>query len=153
MKVIFLDIDGVMISERSFWIAQLCHTEYLAVDQRALLALKQLVNRTGARIVITSSWRTYPDEQPTEPYLRLQTRLAHNGTPVYDQTPWLDARFCDRGDEIAAWLEEHPEVEWYVILDDNDRFANRPDIRTRWIPVSSRQGLTMKDGAKAAELE
>ncbi len=151
MKVLFLDIDGVLISERSFWQAQLCHKEQAVLDRRALLALKKLVEQTGAKVVITSSWRNLPDEPPSRPYLDLQTRLAHNGTPVYSQTPCLESNTLDRSDEIAAWLEEHP-TEWFAVIDDNDRFANRPEIRARWIPVNCRYGLCMKNVEKAVAL-
>lgn len=151
MKVLFLDIDGVLISERSFWQAQLRHTRRVIPDQRALLALRQLVQDTGAKIVITSSWRPWPGTRPTRAYLQLQSILAHNGTPVYDETPCLEINGMDRGDEIAAWLEEHP-TEWFAVIDDNDRFGTRAEIRERWIPVNARQGLTKEDCEKAAAL-
>lgn len=152
MKVLFLDIDGVLISERCFWQAQLNHTSVIQFDQRALKALKGLIQRTGAKVVVTSSWRCAPGEVPARAYLRLRSVLAHNLTPVYGETPRLEQdRHSDRSDEIAAWLAEHP-ADSFAILDDNDRFTHCPEIRERWVEVNGRIALTEEDCGKAEEL-
>ncbi len=152
MNVVFLDIDGVLVSEWCFWRMQLNHvTDRVLFDHRALKALKGLVERTGAKVVITSSWRPRKNERPTRPFMDLQTMLAHNLTPVYDVTPVLESdRIADRSDEIAAWLTEHPDVESFAVLDDNDRFHHVPAIRERWVEVNARTGLTAEDCEKAA---
>jgi hypothetical protein len=147
MRVIFLDIDGVLISERCFWQMRLCHYQTIFPDRQALKALRMLVDKTGAKIVITSSWRNLPGEAPSRPYLQLQSRLAHNRTPVYDQTPLLELEGKNRGDEIAAWLEAH-SVEWFVVVDDNDRFGEHDELRKRWVKVDSRYGLRVEDVEK-----
>ena len=52
MKVIFLDIDGVLNSDAS-----------LMVDDRVegdlILNLKYIVDKTDAKIILSSSWRLY----------------------------------------------------------------------------------------------
>lgn len=151
MDVIFLDVDGVLISESSFWKVQLCRGQTIFFEAKALLALKELVQATGAKIIITSSWRTPPGKAPTRSWLHLQSVLAHNGTPVAGQTPHLADGVLDRSDEIAAWLAEHP-TERYVIFDDNNRFCNHPDIAAHWIPVSTRRGLSAEDCGRALPL-
>lgn len=47
MKVIFLDFDGVITTEKSRW----------CLDKDKMLLLKRIVDATGAKIVISSSWR------------------------------------------------------------------------------------------------
>lgn len=151
MKIIFLDVDGVLITERAYWQAQLNHLTTPLFDQRALLALRWLVEQTGARLVLTSSWRTRPNCSPSPSYLRLKSTLLYNRTPLYDQTPILTAPTLDRSDEVAAWLAEHAP-EHYVILDDNDRFTHHPDIRSHWVCVSGRHGFTRADAERAARV-
>lgn len=144
MDVIFLDIDGVMVSYRSVRLAQLVpFRQQVFLSLTALRALRRLVKKTGAKIVIISSWRGCG-----EPYEWFKRHLARNGTPVYSETEWLEDREHDRSDEIFQWLQTHP-TEHYVVLDDNNRFANRLSVRSHWIPVDAMKGLRMDDVKKA----
>lgn len=137
MKVIFLDIDGVMISQRS---VQLLNVPILKRDMGlsylARRNLRTLIRQTDARIVITSSWRG-----GGEMYEAIKSCLARNGTPVYDETPILDLWADDRSDEIAAWLGSHP-AERYVVLDDSPCFDHREEVRQHWVQVNYATGLS-----------
>lgn len=137
MKVIFLDIDGVMVSQRS---VQLMNVPVLKRDMGlSYLArhnLRVLVRQTDAKIVITSSWRG-----GGEMYEAIKGCLARNGTPVYDETPILDPWTDDRSDEIAAWLDAHP-AQSYVVLDDSPCFEHREEVRQHWVQVNYVTGLS-----------
>ncbi len=151
MKVIFLDVDGVMISEESFLLTMALGGRMVFFSRKAMKALKKLVRRTGAVVVLTSSWRPMPGHAPTRSYEQFCTALQRNGTPLFDRTPWLEDREHDRSDEIAAWLEEHQPEAW-VIIDDNDRFRNHPEFRERWVPIDAAHGLTSAEADRAAEV-
>ena len=115
MKIVFLDIDGVLNSR-----------QYDAhrgindgnVDVSRLELLKQLVERTGAKIVLTSSWRRHwnscgePNDKTGE---ELQAVFERYGIQLYDKTPEING---DRVKEIKAWLDVHPDVLNFVIIDD-----------------------------------
>ncbi len=58
MKIIFLDIDGVLNSRQ--YDAERGTAEG-NIDVSRLLLLKQLIDQTGAKIVLTSSWRRHWD--------------------------------------------------------------------------------------------
>lgn len=151
MKVIFLDVDGVLVSEEGFQKAQFSQHQRVIFDKEALACLKRLAEETGGRVVITSSWRPYSKQRPTMSYLWLKGILMHNGTPVIGETPRLTQDgISDRSDEIAAWIKQNP-VEGFVVLDDNDRFAHQPEIRKRWVKVSSYTGL--RDAHRAAAVK
>jgi hypothetical protein len=141
MKVIFLDIDGVMN----------CQEEMLAMLEQnpknrsdvslpsptKCKLLKQLVEETGAEIVLSSSWRLSLQAiqniiDTFRPYgLRLDgftcegvLRSMFNGTEYKNIKP-KHTHHCyegicidDRGAEVAYWLIKHPEVTNFVILDD-----------------------------------
>lgn len=144
MDVIFLDIDGVMLSYHSIRLGMLLpfwKEPYLSWT--ALRALRYLVRESQAQVVITSSWRG-----GGPPYEAIKAALARNGTPVEDETPWLEDGTQDRSDEIFQWLRGHP-TQHYVVLDDNDRFGNRISVRSHWIPVNALRGLTMENARQA----
>ena len=106
-KVIFLDVDGVLNHDGS--------EEDL--DGLCLACLKQIVQKTGAKLVLTSSWKFYflrGDENPTKNYI--QKRLADFGMELYDIAP--DLGNGRRADEIKLWLDTHDDFGPYVILDD-----------------------------------
>ena len=88
------------------------------VDEAKILRLKQIVDATGAEIVISSSWRYDRDDaRYNGDFLELKEALGAHGLEFYSYTP-VDALGIRRGMEIKAWLGLHPEVERFIILDD-----------------------------------
>ena len=77
--------------------------------------LCRIIRESGCQIVVSSDWRHGGWEE-------IKNSLADAGFDValkdalFDLTPAIDDGI--RGDEIAAWLSEHPEVESFAILDD-----------------------------------
>ncbi len=114
MKVIFLDIDGVLNSraydrERTISDGN--------IDLTRLPLLSKIVERTGARIVMSSSWRIHWDKASEACDAigeELNETFISAGLEIYDKTPVIG----DRAKEISAWIKVHPEVDGYVILDD-----------------------------------
>jgi len=103
----------------------------------AVRALKFIVHRTGAGIVLSSEWRRNPtlrEEVTTTiramglPPMRGSTAVLQAredilvGTPANpDREATLRLRWAERrAREISLWLREHPEVEQWVALDDLD---------------------------------
>lgn len=115
MKVIFLDIDGVLNDDNTPTHAK---SYFVFIDQEKLLRLKQIVEVTQAKIVLSSTWR-YDRSNPkyNGDYLELQEAFRQVGLEFYSFTP-EDVYGIRRGMEIRAWLGLHPEVDRYVILDD-----------------------------------
>ena len=105
MKVIFLDIDGVLnnddtVNPRKF--------PYI-VDRTLLARLNDVIARTDAKVVLSSTWRV-------DPVGRLAARFFD--VPFIDVTP--DQPNAPRCGEITAWLRAHPAVTRYAVLDDSD---------------------------------
>lgn len=107
MKVLFLDIDGVVN----------CRTTRRRVDE--LLAidphLASIVRGIGAavpdlKVVLSSSWREVDEGR---------TIVGEHVLPCFDVTPVFDEADDVRGYEIQAWLELNPAVTRYAILDDD----------------------------------
>ena len=120
MKIIFLDIDGVLNSAAY---RQRMGRKYYAqiIDREKMPLLKRIAEETGARIVLSTSWRKFWSEGETQldqigEYIN--ELFAEFGLSVYSKTPVLENR--GRNEEIIAWLDGKRYVDTYVILDDKD---------------------------------
>ena len=115
MKIIFLDIDGVLNCDR-YLIENKCRG--IGIDPMRVLLVADIVRASGAKIVLTTSWRSHWSENPEEcDFLgrEINEAFAAQGLSVYGKTPRLGYA---RESEILAWLDEHPEVMHFVIIDD-----------------------------------
>lgn len=126
MKVVFLDVDGVLNTEETF---ERNYQEYLKtgiknepIDEIRIGYLKEIVDKTGAKIVLSSSWRRHcefedglivSEEGHTKYLIKM---LAKYGMTLYDITGY--DREGNRGNEINEWLNQN-EVENFIILDDS----------------------------------
>ena len=90
MKVIFLDVDG----ELTYMNYNNPSTANIDIEKVKLLRL--ICDATGAKVVISSSWRGNPGHKPRI-YFTLRDILASNGIDVVGDTPFIEAEF----DEIA----------------------------------------------------
>ncbi len=185
MKVIFLDIDGVMNTEKrseELWAlvqeGKMSKEEYyetwdLPFDDTAL-PLKKIVDSTGAVLVLSSSWRNIPKsvERLSESLKRYDMELfgtTCRGVPletvvelgfdpdnchsVYNFRNCQEGEFTfDRGAEIAYWLKQHPDVDSFVILDDDiadiKPYYKKEHIRTSF----TEDGLTYELAEKAIKI-
>jgi len=134
MKVLFLDIDGVLNSYQN-------PGGLYAMSRSKLRLLSFVIKTTGAEIVLSSTWRKRPDS-----YQRAKTKLGYRGLRILDKTPdYLGIRTC-RGDEIQFWLKEHPSVKTYAIVDDDgDMLLSQ---RPYFVQTNGDVGLTMDDALK-----
>lgn len=120
MKVVFLDFDGVLIHLDCYFNPRLkLPNEGARADPACMMWLALLVRETDARIVVSSAWRG------RRQLTWLRRKLQQWGLPnarrrVIGMTGRkLSREDGGRGAEIRAWLESHPEVIEYVIIDDD----------------------------------
>jgi len=116
MKVLFLDIDGV-----------LTHYASPGIDDRCLSELLRAIQATGAKTVLSSDWRLALDRPDLHAAWETDwiRSLIERIPGFLGTTPDLG----DRADEISRWLADRDDVESFVILDDiNFGFTERfPD--------------------------
>ena len=60
MKVIFLDIDGVLNCIGSFNRTKTRFNGFVGMDPTLVARFNSLVEKTGARVVLSSTWRLDP---------------------------------------------------------------------------------------------
>lgn len=146
MRVLFLDIDGVLNSTRTcVALGDFPHDvtpKGLALfDQVALKLIRALCHVGDIQIVLSSSWRIIHD------YQELAVKLD---LPIIDHTPnrWDPGQV--RGHEIQAWLDEHPEVEKYVIVDDDSDMLE--EQKASFVKTFHEDGLTWAPFCKLCDL-
>jgi hypothetical protein len=130
MRVIFFDIDGVLC------IAQNPDGTGEKVMPSLCRNLARLAVQAGATMVISSDWRLRrKQEEVMELLPGIPPELMHSDP--------LDRRTKSRWMAIKKWLEAHPDVTDYVIIDDTARhFDDAPDyINRRLILCDGRQGV------------
>lgn len=133
-KFLFLDFDGVLntgnYQKRMKEEGIDAYDEYGPMfDPQAVRYLEQIIERTGCKIVISSTWRN-------EGIVRMQQMWEDRGMPgtIYSMTPiLLSTTFQDvlngellsapvknaKALEIDMWLQNHASKEArYVIIDD-----------------------------------
>lgn len=164
MKLIFLDIDGVLNSDsymktdeyknevydcgvtdyKSYDVVLKAHHTHL--DPKAILLINQLVDQTDAKIVLSSSWRfRYSTDE-------MNAMLEKRGATfkLIGATPKISLFGSKRGDEVAEFLsklEEQPES--FVIIDDIDQF---PKLRKHFVCCPEYTGFKPKQLYKALRI-
>ncbi len=112
MKILFLDIDGVVNCVTT---AQR-HRGFIGIDPHMAFMVGQIILETSCQVVLSSTWRLTKDGRD---------EVAKQVHPFIDCTPDLQRGYkygyCPRGEEIKSWLDNHRslEITKYAILDDN----------------------------------
>lgn len=140
-KIIFLDIDGVLNSQDTFRdnheyskffvkymgdnVNDIITYKMLDIDLDKVFMVRDICNLTGAKVVISSSWRQ------SRWYLLIEEKLTSLGIPIVGVTPYIDG---NRGDEIRKYLEDE-KIDDFVILDD-DIFRDFNELENYLIKTS-----------------
>lgn len=114
-KILFLDIDGVLNSKIYYKYIYKPEEGHSRFDPYCVVLIKRLVEEFLLKIVITSTWRNGIAE-------RLMNELEESKLIPYLHEDWHTPilRPVNRGREIQLWLDEHPEIIDYIIIDDNE---------------------------------
>lgn len=119
MKFIFLDVDGVLNCRTTTDIFKDSDgRRWDGIDIDKMELLKEILDETGANIIVSSTWRLHPE------FLEyLEKKLGIYNRRIKGYTPTAYRRlgsYSERWDEIKKWFEENEKPENYIILDDID---------------------------------
>lgn len=174
-KVIFLDVDGVILPSGS--------VETIILDGVALPVrdkikesdfpaasmghLRNIIQQTGAMVILSSEWRRTEELRSSiQAVLKVHDIPAfREWTPIFQPKAEIQKEnaivaWCERrAREIGHWLKEHKEVKDWVILDDLDfswadrvRAAGTPWCKYRSVHTNDRHCITPEDAAKAVQI-
>ncbi len=137
-RALFLDIDGCLNWVHTKSICVVDGFAYWGIDTIRVKRLAQIVNATDAKIVLTSDWGqnyiigAYKQENKCCKYL--SNKLREQGLKVYDKIDWTHFKRSQRGSAILDWLQKHPKVTNYVIIDDETFYRyEKPEIEEHLI--------------------
>lgn len=170
MKIIFLDIDGVLNNQRfatlwnhlyggngwgGFFKTTTPKIKDVKWDLYNVGSLKNLLNLTGAKVVISSTWRNHHSLTTFKHIFQL---YGLKPGKIIGVTPNLNTRYAYsdsyipqafRGNEVNAWLHNTDRnIDKYVILDDNSDFYLDQNLVQTDINI----GLTDSDVDKAIKI-
>ena len=152
MKIIFLDIDGVLncvtTKERIPGSKLL-----LGMEDIKIRYLKEIVDRTDAKIVLTSTWKVdwfKDDKDNNGKYGRyLDSKFKEFDLLIYDKT---DYHIQDRGSEIYKYLNIHNDIDKWIVIDDYIFKDYDEDIRRHLVKTTFEEGLQRKHISEAIQL-
>lgn len=194
MKILFLDNDGVICLSNNWgerakkwanfkrdnpdveFTDRPVQCRFDDFDDKAVKVLNEILEETGADIVVSSDWRLHANLEELGEYYESQG-IIKKPIAVTDQfqdlfpKEWNAFRFradleLERSMEINHWLENHPEVTHWVAVDDldmsikflGDRFSakdesdKKPGLTNFVLTPRSREGIK-QSGVKEKIIE
>jgi len=150
MKLIFLDVDGVLNSIGRAKMQGPFNYTARGINPLALSMLRELCERTAAKIVISSTWRnSIGSSVDWWKGCFAAHGWEHPQAPVIGLTPSLSKGF--RGDEISEFLvnlqkdcNPKTSISYVIFDDDSDFHPGQPLIK-----VDGEHGLTWEHVCKA----
>jgi len=151
MKIIFLDIDGVLNSEKSH--KRRMKNERIPYSCKGLpsseniVELNRITKATSAKLVISSSWRRRHSLYSLEMIFYL---CGIDGEIIDEVSKTLPSAYT-RGENILEWLKynTHRDIKSFVIIDDS---SDMGVLKETLIRTSFKTGLTEKEAKIAIEM-
>ena len=134
-SVIFLDYDGVI--NNILWNHECTNARYNFPDDncvndfQAVQWISQLCEDFGLDIVVTSSWRLRDN------YADCLLNAGLRGGKILGRTEIDHTLTKTRGEQIIDYLDNHPEIDEYIIIDDERHdFDKYPYLSHRFYQVT-----------------
>lgn len=155
MKIIFLDVDGVLNYAGCGDIIN----GFLGVSLDKVKLLRQIVDATGAKLVLSSTWRRKINPGVPLPgqknvfAIELMSKLEQEDMRLYDYTS-VDTSDSHRRKQIEALLKEYShdgaQIDSWIVLDDDmfDGF-DAPEFSKHWVQTTFAEGLTPENVEQA----
>lgn len=162
--VVFLDVDGVLNHQRLYDARKASGQPWpLAsdwIDRECVARVQRLCASANACLVISSSWRTYASipgasvghwHGVTEVLWTCGLIADVVGATIDHRTPEMVAAYqhAPRWPEIREWLDAHPGVDRWVVVDDCEMPGIDP---ARFVRTDIAMGLTDADVERAVAI-
>jgi hypothetical protein len=165
-KYIFLDIDGVLATPKSI---EGVGGEWKIEDEKQEL-LKHIIDSTGAKIVLSSSWRKW-DLETTIEFMKQEgfwfydliigvtirayqyldrTKKIHLSIPRgVEIKQWIDTNIHSDNGKNWEWKELGKDYQYVILDDESDMLYTQ---RKNFVRTISKEGLTTEDCADAIRI-
>jgi hypothetical protein len=148
MNIIFLDYDGVV--NNIIWDPEKGRADYShpfmgkVNNFQACQWLSEFCEKYDYKIVVTSTWRLHPNYKEC-----LIAGGLRDGIEILGRVGRLSA---GRGAEIMEYLSQHPEVEKWLVLDDEDCSEGHPEIENHQVLCLTNAGFGLEQFEDACAL-
>ena len=153
MKLIFLDVDGVL---NYGGCKSRAPSGCLGVEEEKVKLIRQIIDETGAIVILTSTWKTewfptaFISELPKDGRYLEEQLAKHN---VFIRAKTEDPSWSRRGRGILDFLSAWPdEVESYVIIDDESFDFEQEGISDKHVHTSFVDGILPEHVAQAIDI-
>lgn len=145
MKIIFLDIDGVLNSRKCF--EEKHFKGSVQICPELVQNLNRIIRETGAKIVVISTWRLEGLAGVTK-----VGRIVKSAGVECEIAGVVPDTVFKRSDEISLWMggDAAKHFSDYVIINDDDDFL--PFQKQYLVRTDSSVGLSEKDSDRAIEI-
>lgn len=153
MKVLFLDFDGVLNSRRTCVVYDGypfdLEKDFQQFDHVGIGLVRKIVEKTGCKVVVSSSWR---HGTSIDKMIKILDLPIIGITPVrgsfYKEAGYSLPMSASRGNEIDEWLKVHSEVTKFAILDDEKFDIHQPEL----VQTSMADGLLYEHYERVVKL-
>lgn len=156
MKLLFLDVDGVLNYEMCPYKLGI----YYGVDPKNVKLLREIIDATGAKIVLSSTWRRdilvgMPIEVQESVFaVDLMSKLKEEGMKIYDMTS-EQTNDSNRKQQIEELIAEYrhdgqPVEAWCVLDDDLFMGFEEPEFQKHLVTTNFYEGGLNRDDVKKA---
>lgn len=152
MNVIFIDYDGVV--NNIIWNAEGTKADYnhfhngKVNNYQAIQWLSEFCEKYDYKIVVTSTWRLHPNYKECHKECLIAGGLR-DGIEILGCVGRLSA---GRGAEIMEYLSQHPEIEKWLVLDDEDCSDGFPEIKEHQVLCLTNAGFGLEQFEEACAL-
>lgn len=162
MNVVFLDFDGVINTPIGYDVNGSYRDSFnypsdgRVNNYNAICLLNKLCREQDLAVVVSSkgSWRyTFKKDENGEYTIRNYRRILYDSglddhTYIYGHTPATD---FSKDMEIKIFLEKHPEIEKFIILDDcEDEISD--DLKAYLVLCDTAEGFTEEKYKEAVRI-
>lgn len=143
-SVVFLDVDGVLNTKKSCVHAP--SGIYVGIDEARVEILSKIMKLYRIEgVVLTSTWKNLKNDD--EDYIYLVESLNKQGIEIFGKTEEKQER--QRAEGVLCFLKEHPEIEEFVILDD--QHYGFGDYQKLWENFIDTKGKGIEYGTTASK--
>lgn len=137
-KIIFLDIDGVLITKKTF----------PRFDRDMMSNLKRIAEATGAKFVLSSDRRRKPDLHEKVVEALEEYDMDHL---LFDSTPTLpQVKGGQRPTEIMMWMDDYEDADKmgaWIAIDDRNLLGEKDGdfLEGHFVRINKKVGLSDED--------
>ncbi len=148
MNVVFLDYDGVV--NNIIWDPEKGRADYShpfmgkVNNWQAVQWLSEFCEKYDYKIVVTSTWRLHPNYK--------ECLIAGGLRDGIEILGCVGTRLETRGDEIMECLRQHPGIEKWLVLDDEDCSEGHPEIKDHQVLCLNNGGFNLEEYQLAVKL-